>query len=129
MSKKAFNSKNIASTGAPYSQAVISDNMVFLSGQVPMDPNSNTLITDDMQSEVTQVMVNIRSLLEEMGSSLDNILKVTVFLTDMNDFQAFNEEYRKFFPRDPPARSCVEVGKLPFGARIEIEAIANIKGD
>jgi 2-iminobutanoate/2-iminopropanoate deaminase len=89
MSKKAFNSKSVAATGAPYSQAVISDNMVFLSGQVPMDPKTKTLITDNMQSEVTQIMVNIRSLLEEMGSSLDNILKVTVFLTDMNDFQAF----------------------------------------
>jgi 2-iminobutanoate/2-iminopropanoate deaminase len=129
MSKKAFNSKSVAATGAPYSQAVISDNMVFLSGQVPMDPKTKTLITDNMQSEVTQIMVNIRSLLEEMGSSLDNILKVTVFLTDMNDFQAFNEEYRKFFPSDPPARSCVEVGNLPFGARIEIEAIAYIPGD
>lgn len=128
MSKKVFNSKNIAATGAPYSQAVISDDLIFISGQVPMDPVKKSLITSDMESEVAQIMANLRSLLEEMGSSMDNILKVTVFLTDMKDFQAFNQEYKKFFTKDPPARSCVEVGNLPFGARIEIEAIACLMG-
>ena len=128
MTKKVFNSKSVAATGAPYSQAVISDELIFISGQIPMDPKTKTLITSDMKLEVKQIMDNIGSLLEEMGSSLANILKVTVFLTDMKDFQAFNEEYKRYFPKDPPARSCVEVGNLPFGARIEIEAIAHLPG-
>jgi 2-iminobutanoate/2-iminopropanoate deaminase len=128
LTKKVFNSKTVAQTGAPYSQAVISEDLIFLSGQVPMDPRTKNLITSDMHLEVKQIMDNISSLLDEMGSSLDNILKVTVFLTDMNDFQAFNEEYKRYFPTDPPARSCVEVGNLPFGARLEMEAIAILPG-
>jgi 2-iminobutanoate/2-iminopropanoate deaminase len=126
MNKRIFNSKNVAQTKAPYSQAVISDNLVFISGQVAMDPNSKELITESLEKEVDQVMANLKSLLEEMGSSLDNVLKVTVFLTDMNKFLSFNEAYKKYFPNEPPARSCVEVGNLPFGANLEIEAIAHL---
>lgn len=126
MNKRIFNSKNVAQTKAPYSQAVIFDNLIFISGQVAMDPNTKVLISGNLETEVDQVMANLRSLLEEMGSSLDKVLKVTVFLTDMNKFLKFNEAYKKYFPKEPPARSCVEVANLPFGANLEIEAIAHL---
>jgi 2-iminobutanoate/2-iminopropanoate deaminase len=126
MTKKIFNSKSVAQTNAPYSHATIMDNLIFVSGQVAMDPNTKILVSGSMEDEVNQVMENLKSLLEQMGSSLENVLKVTVFLTDMNEFQNFNEAYKKYFPKEPPARSCVEVGNLPFGASLEIEAIAHI---
>ncbi len=126
MTKKIFNAKSVAQTDAPYSQATIMDDLIFVSGQVAMDPNTKTLVSGSMEDEVIQTMENLRSLLEEMGSSLENVLKVTVFLTDMNEFQNFNEAYKKYFPKEPPARSCVEVRNLPFGASLEIEAIAHI---
>lgn len=126
MNKRIFNSKNVAQTKAPYSQAVIFDNLIFISGQVAMDPNTKVLISGNLETEVDQVMANLRSLLEEMGSSLEKVLKVTVFLTDMNKFLKFNETYKKYFPKEPPARSCVEVANLPFGANLEIEAIAHL---
>jgi 2-iminobutanoate/2-iminopropanoate deaminase len=126
MNKKIFNSKNVAQTKAPYSQAVIMDNLIFISGQVAMDPNTKELITESLEQEVDQVMSNLKSLLEEMDSSLEKVLKVTVFLTDMNKFLSFNEVYKKYFPNEPPARSCVEVRNLPFGANLEIEAIAHL---
>jgi 2-iminobutanoate/2-iminopropanoate deaminase len=126
MTKRVFNSKTVAGTNAPYSQAAIMDNTIFISGQVAMDPKSGSLISGRIEDEVAQIMENLKSLLEEMGSSLDKVLKVTVFLTDMNKFQRFNEVYKTYFPNEPPARSCVEVGNLPFGASLEIEAIAHL---
>lgn len=126
MNKKIFNSKSVAQTKAPYSQAVIMDNLVFVSGQVAMDPNTKAMVSGSLEEEVDQVMANLKSLLKEMGSSLEKVLKVTVFLTDMNKFLSFNEAYKIYFPKEPPARSCVEVGNLPFGANLEIEAIAHL---
>lgn len=126
MTKKIFNSKTVAQTNAPYSQATIMDNLIFISGQVAMDPDTGSLISGSIEKEVAQVMENLKSLLEEMGSSLEKVLKVTVFLTDMNKFQSFNETYKRYFPNEPPARSCVEVSKIPFGASLEIEAIAHL---
>ncbi|UCE73842.1 MAG: RidA family protein [Methanomassiliicoccales archaeon] len=126
MEKRIFNSEKVAATGAPYSQAVIKGDLIFVSGQVAMDPVLKEMISGSMEQEVEQIMGNLRSLLEEMGSSLEKVLKVTVFLTDMGEFQRFNEAYKKYFPKEPPARSCVEVAHLPFGARIELDAIAYI---
>jgi 2-iminobutanoate/2-iminopropanoate deaminase len=126
MSKRVFNSKNVQGTSAPYSQVVISDNMAFISGQVAMDPKTKSIISGNFEEEVETIMNNLKSLLEEMGSSLDSLLKVTVFLTDMNEFSRFNDVYKGYFEKDPPARSCVEVGNLPFDARVEIEAIAHM---
>lgn len=126
MTKKVFNSKTLAQTNAPYSQATILDNTIFLSGQVAMDPKTGSLISGNIEDEAAQVIDNLSTLLKEMGSSLDNVLKVTVFLNDMNEFQRFNEVYKTYFKKEPPARSCVEVGKLPFGASLEIEAIAHL---
>jgi 2-iminobutanoate/2-iminopropanoate deaminase len=126
MNKRVFNSKNVLGTKAPYSQVVIMDNMAFISGQVALDPETKTIISGSYEEEVEVIMKNIKSLLEEMGSSMDSLLKVTVFLTDMKEFSRFNDIYKGFFEKDPPARSCVEVGNLPLGARIEIEAIAMV---
>ena len=122
--KRVFNSKRVAATGAPYSQAVIVGDLVFVSGQVALDPASGKIVTCTFKDEVTQLMNNLKRLLEEMGISLQDVVKVTVFLKDMEKFQQFNEIYKGFFLTMPPARSCVEVSNLPLGANIEIEVIA-----
>ena len=108
----------------PYSQAIKAGDFVFVSGQIPIEPDSGTLITDDIQKATRQVLTNIREILIAAGSTLENIVKATIFLTDMNDFQQVNEAYAEFFPHEPPARACIEVSRLPKDAIIEIEAVA-----
>jgi 2-iminobutanoate/2-iminopropanoate deaminase len=126
MSKKVFNTKLAGTTNAPYSQAVIKDDLVFISGQVAIDPETNKLISGGLEQEVEQALTNLKVILKELGSSIENVLKVTVFLTDMNEFQKFNAIYQEFFDHDQPARSCIEVAKLPLEAKVEIEAIAHL---
>jgi 2-iminobutanoate/2-iminopropanoate deaminase len=101
MKREIFNSKKLAATGAQYSQAVISGDMVFISGQVALDPDSERMISGEIEDEVNQVLNNLKTILEEMGTSLDNVLKVTVFLTDITKFQRFNDVYKRFFPHEP----------------------------
>ncbi len=108
----------------PYSQAIKAGDFVFVSGQIPIVPDSGTLITDDIQKATRLVLTNIRQILISAGSTLENIVKATIFLNDMNDFQLVNEAYAEFFPHEPPARACVEVSRLPKDAIIEIEAVA-----
>lgn len=124
MSKRVFNTELAGTTNAPYSQAVIKDDLVFISGQVAIDPETNKLISGSLEQEVEQALTNLKVILEGLGSSMEKVLKITVFLTDMNEFQRFNAIYEKFFDHDPPARSCIEVANLPLGAKVEIEAIA-----
>lgn len=112
----------------PYSQAVKVDNLIFLSGQLPNVPGEKDLIKGDINKEAEQVLKNIKSILEDNESSLDNVVKTTIFLKDLNDFQKVNEVYKKFFNNGIlPSRSCIEVNKLPMDARIEIESIAIVK--
>lgn len=108
----------------PYSQAVKTDTMVFVSGQLALEPATGELINDDIKSETRQAMENLKSILEAAGSSLDKAVKITLFIKDMNDFPLINEVYGEFFQTDPPARACVEVARLPKDANFEIEAIA-----
>ncbi len=126
MPKKVFQSKTLPSTKAPYSQAIIHENLLFVSGQIAFDPKKNGVISGTIEEETKLTMNNIRSILNEAGSSLENVLKVTVFLTDMKKFHKFNSVYKQFFLENPPARSCVEVASLPFDAKVEIEAIAHL---
>lgn len=126
MPKKVFQSKTLPSTKAPYSQAIIHENLLFVSGQIAFDPKKNGVISGTIEEETELTMNNIKSILNEAGSSLDNVLKVTVFLTDMKKFHKFNSVYKQFFLENPPARSCVEVASLPFDAKVEIEAIAHL---
>lgn len=110
----------------PYSQAVRVGNLVFLSGQIPIDPNTGNFVEGGIAEQTEQVLKNISAVLSAAGTSLQNVIKTTVFLADMNDFAAMNEVYGRFFNESPPARATVEAARLPRDARVEIEAIAEI---
>ncbi len=110
--------------GAPYSQAIKANGFVFVSGQLALKPGSKELEGGDATAQTEQVFANLRAILEASGSSLDRLVKTTVFLQDLGDFAAMNEVYAKHVGDTPPARSTVEVAKLPSGALVEIEAIA-----
>jgi 2-iminobutanoate/2-iminopropanoate deaminase len=110
--------------GAPYSQAIISGDLVFASGQVPLDPATGALVDGGVSEQTEQVLRNVQSVLEEAGSGLDRVLKTTVFLTDLGSFGAMNEVYARHFTAPYPARSTIEVSALPAGAAVEIECTA-----
>ena len=110
-----------------YSQGILSGNLVFTSGQIPINPQSGELISDDFNAEVHQVLTNLDGILKGGGSSLQCAVKLTVFLTDLSYFTQVNEVFDGFFPEDPPARSAVQVTALPMSARIEIEAIGYVE--
>ena len=108
----------------PYSQAIRAGGFLFLSGQVALDPRTGQLVGSDIKQQTRQVLENVRAILEAAGSSLRQVVKCTVFLADMNDFGPLNEEYGSFFQDQPPARTTVQVAKLPRGALVEIDVIA-----
>ncbi len=110
--------------GAPYSQAIKANGFVFVSGQLSLRPGEKDLVPGDIKAQTEQVFVNLRAILEEAGSSLDRLVKTTVFLQSLDDFGGMNEIYAAQVGSIPPARSTVEVAKLPSGALVEIEAIA-----
>jgi len=110
-----------------YSQGIRSENMVFVSGQIPINPKTGELIIGDFKAEVDQVLTNLDGILKGGGSSLELAVKLTVFLTDLSFFNQVNEVFNSFFPQDPPARSAVQVSALPMNARIEIEAIGYVE--
>jgi len=108
----------------PYSQAVIVGDLVFTAGAIALDPKTGELVGEEIGAQTRQVLKNVQGVLEAAGSSLDQVVKTTVFLTDMGNFAQMNSVYAEFFPSHPPARSTVQVGALPKGALLEIEAIA-----
>jgi len=108
----------------PYSQAIAEGQLIFTSGQLPMDPTTGELRNTDIASAARQVLSNLRAVLTEGGADLSTVIKTTVFLKDMRDFQAFNGVYAEFFKEPFPARSCVQVAALPKDALVEIEAVA-----
>ena len=108
----------------PYAQAIVAGDLVFCSGQIPLDPKSGDVVTGDIKVQAARVLENLAAVLDGAGSGLDRVLKTTVFLCDMADFPAMNEVYAQRFGAHRPARSTVQIGALPRGARIEIEAIA-----
>ena len=122
----AFETDRAAEPGGPYSQAVIHNDLVYLSGQVAIDPVTNQIVTGTIEEETEVAMENIRIILAESGSSLEKALQVTVYLADMKDYGRFNDVYRRYFPDNPPARSCIQAAKIPFGLRVEINAIGCI---
>lgn len=111
----------------PYSQAVLVNGMLFTSGVIPIDPETNTLVEGDVAVQARQAIGNLKNLIEASGSSMDKVVKTTVFIKDMNDFGKINDIYKDFFTSDFPARSCVEVARLPKDVLIEIEAIATVE--
>ena len=114
----------------PYSQAIVLGDLVFASGQIPLDPETGQRIGDDIEAQVQQVLANLAAVLEAAGSGLDNVLKTTVFLTDLTLFPKVNALYAEAFTADPaPARSTIEVSALPLGALVVIEAIARVRSN
>jgi len=108
----------------PYSQAVKTDSMVFVSGQLAFDPASGDLVTYDIKSETRQAMKNLKVILEAAGSDLEKVVKTTLFIKNMDDFPLINEVYGEFFKQNYPARACVEVARLPRDANFEVEAMS-----
>ena len=111
----------------PYSQAIVNGDLVYTSGQIPLDPKTGELVVGTIQAETTRVLENLGAVLEAAGAGFDSVLKTTIFLTDMGDFQAVNDIYAARFTGQKPARSTVQVAALPKGARVEIEAVARVK--
>ncbi len=110
----------------PYSQAIKAGNMVFCSGQIPIDPETGEFVSGGVVEQAEQVLKNLRAVLEAAGSGLDRVLKTTVFLADMNDFAAMNDVYDRYFGESKPARATVQAARLPRDARVEIDCIALI---
>ena len=110
-----------------YSQGIKSGNLVFTSGQIPLNPKTGELINADFKSEISQVLTNLNGVLKSGGSSLKKTIKLTVFLTDLSCFSQVNEVFKEFFPENPPARSAVQVSALPMNAKIEIEAVGSVE--
>jgi 2-iminobutanoate/2-iminopropanoate deaminase len=107
-----------------YSQAVIANGFAFLSGQIPLDPATGELMRGDTAMQTQRVLENLKAVLEAGGSSLDRVVKTTVYLKSMDDFQQMNDVYKKYFPANPPARATIEAGRLPRDVGVEIDCIA-----
>jgi 2-iminobutanoate/2-iminopropanoate deaminase len=108
----------------PYTQAVKANGMVFASGQIPLDPETMQIVEGDIRAQTERVLTNLKAVLEAAGTSLDRVVKTTVYLSDMNDFTAMNEVYATYFAANRPARSTVQAARLPRDARVEIDVIA-----
>jgi 2-iminobutanoate/2-iminopropanoate deaminase len=122
--------KQVISTSAapsaigPYSQAIRAGQFVFVSGQVPFNPSTGELVTGSIEEETTQVMENVKAVLDAAGLTMADIVKTSIFLTDLGNFAQVNEVYGSYFTDDPPARATIQVAALPRGARVEVEAVA-----
>jgi 2-iminobutanoate/2-iminopropanoate deaminase len=122
--KKIISTSEAPAAIGPYSQAVRSGNFLFCSGQIPLDPKSGQIVSGDIATQTRRVLDNIGAVLKSEGLTFENIVKTTIFLTDLGDFQTVNETYGSYFKQQPPARSTVQVSALPKGAKVEIEVIA-----
>lgn len=125
--KKIIRTDKAPAAIGPYSQAIEVNGMLFTSGVIPIDPETNQLVEGNIEVQAAQAIGNLKNLLEAAGSSCDNVIKTTVFIKNMDDFGTVNEIYKSFFEKDCPARSCVEVARLPKDVLIEIEAIAVVE--
>ncbi len=124
MERQIISTTEAPSAIGPYSQAVQAGGMLFVSGQIPIDPASGELVQGGVEAETRQVLNNLKAILEAAGSSLEKVVKATLFIADMNQFGTINAIYAEYFQTDPPARACVEVARLPKDVQIEIEAVA-----
>ena len=125
MQKEIISTPNAPAAIGPYFQGIKIGDMVFTSGQMPVNPATGELVTE-IKAATKQSLENVKAILEEAGTSLDKVVKVVVFIKDMNDFAKVNEVYGQYFTENPPARSCVEVARLPKDCLVEIEAIATL---
>lgn len=126
MSKQKIQTEGAPAALGPYSQAIVAGGMVYCAGQIPLDPKTGQFAGDTIEAQTHQVLRNLRAVLQAAGSDLSKVVKTTVFLADMGDFQAMNGVYTTYFPDPAPARSTVQVARLPRDARVEIELIATL---
>ncbi len=126
MRKKIISTNKAPQAIGPYSQAVRFDNLLFVSGQIPIEPESGEILKENIKEQTKQILENLNSVLTAGGSSLNNVLRTTIFLTNLDDYAAVNEMYAQFFGESQPARSTVQVSRLPMDVQIEIDAIAGI---
>ncbi len=126
MIRKVISTLQAPAAIGPYSQGIATDNLLFISGQLPIDPSSGKMVDGDIAAKTRQIIKNAAAIAEEAGTSLNRVVKTTIFLTDMADFQEVNKSYGSFFSETPPARSTVQVAALPLGSEIEIEFILAI---
>lgn len=127
MEKKIIKTDKAPGAIGPYSQAVQIGNLLYTSGQIPLDPATGEVVQGDIKLQTKRVLDNLAGVLAAAGSSFDQVVKTMVFIKDMNDFSALNEVYAEYFVNDPPARSCVEVARLPKDVKVEIELIALVQ--
>lgn len=127
MNKEIIYSKNAPAAIGPYAQGIKVGNLLFISGQLPINPKTGELLTGDIQAQTKQVIENLKAIIEEAGATLEDVVKTTVFLKDMNEFSLVNEVYGEYFKENPPARVCVEIARLPKDAQVEIEAVVLVK--
>ena len=126
MDKKIINTANAPAPIGPYSQAVASNGMLYISGQIPLDPSTMELVSSGIQDETHRVMKSLKAILEAADASFDNVVKCSIFVADMGDFGAINEVYGSYFGENPPARETVEVSTLPKNVNVEISCIATL---
>ncbi len=124
MSKRIVKTEAAPAAIGPYSQAVVANGFAYTAGQVALDPRTGQLVPGDIRIQTKRVMENLKAVLEAAGSSMDKVVKTTVFLRDLNDFGTMNEIYGEYFKENPPVRSTVQVAKLPREAAVEIDAVA-----
>ena len=129
MNKEIISTDKAPAAVGPYSQAVKIGNLLYTAGQIPLVPATGKMLEGDIQAQTDQALTNLKAILEEAGTSLDNVVKTTVFMRYMKDYGAMNEIYTKYFADSKPARSAVAVAALPLGAHVEIEAVALIPGE
>ncbi|MDB9910334.1 Rid family detoxifying hydrolase [Flavobacteriales bacterium] len=122
--KKVINTKNAPKAIGPYSQAILSGNTLYCSGQIAINPDTGNLVTENITAETNQVMKNILAVLKSANMNFENVVKCSIFMIDMNDYSAVNEEYAKCFSENPPAREVVQVSVLPKNVNVEISIIA-----
>ena len=122
--KEIISTANAPAAIGPYSQAVKAGNLLFISGQIPLDPATGEVVEGDITVQTHRVLDNVKAILAEAGADFSNVVKTTVFLKDMNDFVPMNRVYAKYYPENCPARSAVQVGRLPKDVSVEIETIA-----
>ena len=127
MSRKVISTPGAPRAIGPYSQAIVANGLLFCSGQIPLDPQTGEMVgASDVRAQATRVMENLKAVLEAAGASFADVVKTTIFLSDLGDFGAVNEIYGAYFPASPPARATVQVAGLPRGAMVEIDAVAVI---
>ena len=128
MKKEIISTENAPQAIGPYSQAVKAGNLMFISGQIPLDPETGDLASQSIEDQAKQVLENVKSICEAAGCSLDDIVKISIFLTDLSNFAVVNDMMKEYFSKPYPARATVEVSGLPLGVNVEIEAIVLING-